>query len=82
VLGGMDALIFTGGIGEHSGEVREKTCANMEFLGVQLDVSKNFHPKLDADVAETGSHVRLLVIAAQEDWAIARECWKVLNRAD
>ena len=37
VLGGMDALIFTGGIGEHSVEVREKTCANMEFLGVQLD---------------------------------------------
>ena len=82
VLGGMDALIFTGGIGEHSVEVREKTCANLEFLGVQLDVSKNIHPKLDADVAATGSRVRVLVIAAQEDWAIARECWKVLNRAD
>jgi acetate kinase len=79
VLGGMDALIFTGGIGEHSVEVREKTCANMEFLGMQLDESKNIHPKLDADVAATGSRVRVLVIAAQEDWAIARECWKLVH---
>jgi acetate kinase len=79
VLGGMDALIFTGGIGEHSVEVREKTCLNLGFLGVQLDASKNTHPKLDADVAGADSRVRALVIAAQEDWAIARECWKVVQ---
>ena len=79
VLGGMDALIFTGGIGEHSAEVRERTCANLEFLGVQLETSKNASPKLDADITAAGSPVRVLVIAAQEDWAIAKECWKLMQ---
>jgi len=75
----MDALIFTGGIGEHSAEVRERTCANLEFLGVQLETSKNASPKLDADITAAGSPVRVLVIAAQEDWAIAKECWKLMQ---
>ncbi len=79
VLGGMDALIFTAGIGEHSPEIREKTCANLAFLGVQVDASKNSDPALDADIAEPTSKVRVLVIRAQEDWAIARECWKLLG---
>lgn len=79
VLGGMDALIFTGGIGEHSPEIREMTCANLAFLGVQVDTSKNSDPSLDAEIAKPASQVRVLVIRAQEDWAIARECWKVLD---
>jgi acetate kinase len=79
VLGGMDALIFTGGIGEHSKEVRQRTCANLEFLGVQLDTSRNAHPNLDMDLATSDSAIRVLGIAAQEDWAIARECWKLIT---
>ncbi len=81
VLGGMDALIFTGGIGEHSPEVRQKTCANLEFLGVHVDTDKNADPPLDADIAAPGSKVRVLAIRAREEWAIARECWKLLNSA-
>ncbi len=79
VLGGMDALIFTGGIGEHSPEIREATCANLAFLGVQVDASKNSDPSFDADIAQPVSNVRVLVIRAQEEWAIARECWKLLG---
>jgi acetate kinase len=79
VLGGMDAVIFTGGIGEHSPAVRQKSCANLEFMGVRVDADKNADPALDADIAVPESKVRVLVIRAQEDWAIARECWKLLK---
>ncbi len=79
VLGGVDAIIFTGGIGEYSAAVREHTCKNLEFLGVQLDGSKNAHPKLDTDLSTSNAKVRVLAITAEEDWAIARECWKILS---
>src|SRR6266511_2057696 len=79
VLGGMDALIFTGGIGEHSPEIREATCANLAFLGVQVVASKNSDPLFDVDIAQPVSNVRVLVIRAHEEWAIARECWKLLG---
>lgn len=79
VLGGMDALIFTGGIGEHSPEVRLKACANLGFLGVQLVAAKNIDPPLDSDISATESKSHVLVIRSQEDWAIARECWKLMK---
>ncbi|MDE3108360.1 MAG: acetate kinase [Acidobacteriota bacterium] len=76
-LGGVDALIFSAGIGENSPEVRAATCAALEFLDVKLDAKKNENPILDADVSAGGARVRVLVIRAQEDWAIARECWRL-----
>jgi acetate kinase len=79
VLGGMDALVFSAGIGENSPEVRAATCANFDFLGVQLDAGKNAKPALDADISGDGARVRVLVIRAQEDWAIARDCWRLAN---
>jgi acetate kinase len=79
-LAGMDALIFTGGVGENSLEVREHACGDLGFLGLKLDMKANAAPGLDQDIAAPGSTVRVLVIRAQEDWAIARECWK-LSRA-
>jgi acetate kinase len=75
VMGGLDALVFTAGVGENSAEVREATCSNLEFLGVKLDEKMNAKPRWDADIAAVDSKVRVLVIRAQEDWAIARECW-------
>lgn len=74
-LGGLDALVFTGGIGENSAEVRAAACASLEFLGVKIDPGRNDHPVLDADVSSPDSRVRTLVVRAQEDWAIAEECW-------
>ena len=78
-LGGADVLIFTAGIGENSPEVRLAACTPLEFLGLQLDAAKNSGARGDQEVSASGSKVRVLVLKAQEDWAIARECWKLLS---
>jgi acetate kinase len=77
-MGGMDALVFTAGIGENSVETREAACVNLAFLGVQLDRAKNVACKADQDISGYESQVKILVIQAQEDWAIACESWKLL----
>jgi acetate kinase len=79
VLGGIDALVFTAGVGENSPEVRAAACENLGFLGVKLDAKKNAKPSLDQDISADGSSVRVFVIAAQEDWGIARQCWKLVR---
>ena len=77
VLGGIDALVFTAGVGENSAEVREAACRPFAFLGLTLDTVANLHPSADADLATVDSAVRILMIRAQEEWAIACECWKL-----
>lgn len=78
-LSGFHALVFTAGVGEHSPEVRAETCDALEFLGLRLDSRKNAHCSPDQDIATSDSRVRVLVIRAQEDWAIAGECWKIMH---
>jgi acetate kinase len=73
-MGGVDVIVFTAGIGENSPEVRRQACANLGFLGVELEQTKNSSAQPDVDIAASDSAVRVLVIQAQEDWAIAREC--------
>ena len=77
VLGGMDVLVFTAGVGENSPEVRAAACSGLEFIGIRLDTKTNARPSLDQDVSTADSRVRVLVIRAEEDWAIAKECWKL-----
>jgi acetate kinase len=74
-LNGIDALVFTAGIGENSAEVRAAACANFGFLGVAVDPAKNSASPVENDISTPSSTVRILVLTAQEDWAIARECW-------
>ncbi|WP_035356950.1 acetate/propionate family kinase [Edaphobacter aggregans] len=81
VLGGMDALVFTAGVGENSPEVRAEACSSLEFLGLRLDSEMNARPSLDQDISTADSRVRVLVIRAEEDWAIAAECWKLAHAA-
>jgi acetate kinase len=81
-LGGTDAMVFTGGIGENSAEVRAAACGHFTFLGLTLDSAKNAANLCDQDIASVESKVRVLVVGAQEDWAIARECWKLLEHAN
>jgi acetate kinase len=78
-LGGIDVLVFTAGIGENSPEVRDVTCANFGFLGLTLDPSKNASPRPDQDISASSSIVRIFVLRAQEDWAIARQCWEIAS---
>jgi acetate kinase len=76
-LGGLDALIFTAGVGENSAVVRAAACQAFGFLGLKLDGEKNQHTPVDEDIAAVDSAARVLVIHTQEDWEIARECWKI-----
>ena len=76
-LNGIDVLVFTAGIGENSAEVRAAACANLGFLGLAIDAEKNLSSPMESDISTAGSTVRVLILAAQEDWAIARECWKL-----
>ena len=78
-LGGIHALIFTAGIGENSPEVRAAACADFSYLGLKLDSEKNAGVMRDSDVSSLESAVRVLVIRAQEDWAIARDCWRLIS---
>jgi acetate kinase len=85
VLGGVDALIFSAGVGENSPEVRAAVCDNLAFLGLRLDPGKNAQSPLDRDkdkdkdISAPEANVRVLVIHAQEDWMIARECWNLVK---
>ncbi len=81
VLGGMDALVFTAGVGENSPEVRAAACSTLEFLDLKLDRELNAGPACDRDISTADSRVRVLVIRAEEDWAIAGECWKLVHAA-
>jgi acetate kinase len=80
VLGGLDALIFTGGIGEHADLVRTEACATFGYIGLYIDEAKNTHVQGDQNIAHAGSTIPVLVIRAEEDWMIAREAWKVCNK--
>src|SRR5256885_2123850 len=77
VLGGIDVLVFSAGVGENSTEVRAAVCKPLIFLGLKLDDAANVQRAPDADIATPDSAVRVLIIRAQEDWAIAKECWQL-----
>ncbi|OLP18824.1 acetate kinase [Leptolyngbya sp. 'hensonii'] len=79
-LGGLDAMIFTAGVGENSSLVRAAACEAFGFLGWKLDSEKNEQRLIDQDLATPNSSIRILVIHTQEDWAIARECQKLLSQ--
>ena len=78
-LGGLDALIFTAGVGENSAPLRAAACDAFDFLGLRLDGTKNAQSPVDQDIATADSPVRVLVIHTQEDWAIAQACWQLIQ---
>ncbi|MFD0685201.1 acetate/propionate family kinase [Actinomadura fibrosa] len=71
-LGGLDALVFTGGVGEHDPAVRQRLAADLAFLGAAVDHHRNEAADGDTDVTADGAPVRTLVIEAREDLEIAR----------
>jgi acetate kinase len=78
-LGGLDALVFTAGVGEHSPQIRQAACEALGFIGLKIDLEKNQQQPVDKDIATPDSAVRVLVIHTQEDWAIAQHCWQLLK---
>ena len=80
VLGGLDALLFTGGVGENSAEIRARTCAGFPYLHLKLDQQKNNAVPVDKDISSPDSAVRVLVVHTEEDWEIARDCWHLAQQ--
>jgi acetate kinase len=78
-LGGLDALVFTAGVGEHQPLVRSAVCEGLGFLGIQIDSDRNLHEAIDQMISPEESPVKVLVVKTQEDWAIALECFKLGN---
>ena len=80
-LGGLDALSFTGGIGEHAAEVRAAACANFGWIGLALDEAANAAAVADVDVATAESRARILVLHTREELMVARETARLLRTA-
>lgn len=78
-LGGLDALVFTAGVGEHSGLLRERIVDRLRHLCVTLDLDRNEGAGADADVAPTGTPIRVLVLKAREELVIARQTAELLG---
>ncbi len=79
-LGGLDALVFTGGVGERSAEVRADAASGLGFLGVSVDEARNRAARADAEIGAAGAGARTLVIGAREDIEIARQVRELLSR--
>jgi acetate kinase len=78
VLGGMDAIVFTGGIGEHSAEIRANVCDGLAFLGVRLNEARNsMH---GPEISDANSAVVVSVRRSEEDRQIARHCRTLLGQ--
>jgi acetate kinase len=78
-LGGVDALVFTAGVGENAAEVREMACRGLGGLGLELDAAANATRRPDADVATPASPGRILILATREDLVIVREAVRLVR---
>jgi acetate kinase len=76
-LGGLECLVFTGGIGEHSKEIRQQICHRLQWLGVRMDHSANDQARRCVSVANSG--VDVLIIPTSEETTIARHCASKLS---
>ena len=81
-MGGLDCIVFTGGIGENDCALREAVCDNMEYLGVALDPEKNKMRGLDInDISAKNSRVKILVVCTNEELMIARDTKELVEAA-
>ncbi len=81
-LGGLDVLVFTGGVGEHAAEVRAGAADGLGFLGVAIDAGLNAGVTRDVEISAAGAAVRTVVLRAREDVQIAHETRRVLGAAE
>ena len=79
-MGGLDAVAFTGGIGENSARLRERCCAGLEFLGIELDAARN-EGNGDRVVSSSNSRVTVLALSTNEELVVARRAYKRLSHS-
>jgi acetate kinase len=82
-LGGIDALVFTGGVGEQSAQIRARAVAGLGFLGLAVDDRRNESASsdMDCEISASMADTRTLVIHAREDFEIARQTREVMTSA-
>jgi acetate kinase len=78
-MGGVDAVVFTGGVGESSSRMRDLSCRNLGFLGVELDPERNNKAAGDAGISTSEARTPAWVVTAREDLEMVREVRRVLN---
>ncbi|MGY0408092.1 MAG: acetate/propionate family kinase [Polaribacter sp.] len=80
ILNGLDAIVFTAGIGENSNLIRRLTCKNLHYLGIEIDeVKNNTRSKELREIQKTSSKVKILVIPTNEEIEIAKQSYQLLN---
>jgi acetate kinase len=78
-IGGLDMLVFSGGIGENSPEVRREICAGLEFLGIEIDEDSN--ARNSGEISKRNGRVAVRVIPTNEEWVMAKIVWDLLGRS-
>ncbi len=80
-LDGVDALCFTGGIGENAALIREKVCAGLDYMGLNIDPTKNNkRSSASRDISTNGSTGRIFVIPTNEEYVIANDTYKIVSK--
>ena len=80
VLNGLDAIIFTAGVGENASNMRADICKNLEFLGIDIDLEKNKVRGEEVDVSKTDARCRVLVIPTNEELMIALDTLELTQK--
>ena len=78
-MNGLDALVFTGGIGEHQPDVRAAAASGLRFIGVAIDAGRNAAARGDAEISVPGAAVRTVVVTAREDAEVARQVFGLIR---
>ena len=79
IMNGVDAIVFTGGIGENSVETRELVCSNLNHIGIEIDKVKNKVRGKEAIISTDSSKIKLLIIPTNEEFMIAKETEEILK---
>lgn len=79
ILGGLDGLVFTAGIGENSSYIRKSICAGLEHLGIFIDDERNTVRRREAFISRDDSPVKVMVIPTNEELMIARDTWRLVR---
>jgi acetate kinase len=81
VLNGLDAIVFTAGVGENDINTRQRVCKEMQFLGIHLDEEKNRRPSTETrEINSDISPVKILVVSTNEELEIAKQCYELLQK--
>jgi len=80
VLNGIDAILFTAGVGENDKDMRAAVCAELDYLGIEMDIQSNIEYSGGIkDISAEGSKVKILVVPTNEEYEIAHQCYNLLN---